>query len=299
MKNLLLLFMLFIFTSCNKNDQAPVTSGVKIKDDLNTEISLDTLPKKIISLAPNITESIYFIQADSLLIGVTDYCDYPPEAKSKTKAGGYTNPNYEVITALDPDLILLTVEETSRPLYKALSDLGFKLMVHNPRTFDDVIRMINAHGQATGKGKFAKHLTDSLIALKSRILNDNTKNPLAQNNVFIAVGINPLLTANKNTFLNEIITLAGLNNIYQDGLIQYPQINYEDVLSKNPDYIIIAGDTTDAASNEKYINELSSKLGTTNAVKNNKIIIIDQNLFFRPGPRILDAAQYIKYKLKQ
>lgn len=270
-----------------------------MQDDLNTEISLDTLPAKIISLAPNITESIYFIHADSLLVGVTEFCDYPPQTSSKTKVGGYTNPNYEMITALDPDLILLTVEETSRPLYKALSDLGFKLMVHNPRTFDDVIRMINAHGQITGKSESTKRLTDSLIALKSQIINDNTKNPLTQNKVFIAVGVNPLITANKNTFLNEIITIAGLNNIYQDGIIQYPQINYEDVISKNPDYIIIAGDTADAASNEKYIAELSSKLGTTNAIKNNKIIIIDQNLFFRPGPRILDAAQFIKYQLKQ
>lgn len=260
---------------------------------------MDTLPKKIISLAPNITESIYFIHADSLLAGVTEFCDYPPQTASKTKVGGYTNPNYEMITALDPDLILLTVEETSRPLYKALSDLGFKLMVHNPRTFDDVIRMINAHGQVTGKTESTKHLTDSLIALKSKITSENTKNPLSQNKVFIAVGVNPLITANKNTFLNEIIDIAGLNNIYQDGIVQYPQINYEDVISKNPDYIIIAGDTTDAASNQKYITELSSKLGTTNAIKNNRIIIIDQNLFFRPGPRILDAAQFIKYKLKQ
>ncbi|HEX2787675.1 MAG TPA: helical backbone metal receptor [Ignavibacteria bacterium] len=295
----ILIFFLFFFISCNKSTQVSETPRIKVKDDLGEEISFDTLPKKIISLAPNITESIYFIDADSLLVGVTDFCDYPPQVSSKTKLGGYTNPNYEMITALKPDLILLTVEETSRPLYKALSDLGFKLMVHNPRTFDDIIRMIDAHGQATGKDESTKHLTDSLINLKSQIINDNNKNPLQDKNVFIVVGVNPLMTANKNTFLNEITGLAGLKNIYEEGIVQYPQINYEDVISKNPDYIILPGDTSNVSANEKYITELKSKLGITNAIKNDRIIIIDENLFFRPGPRILDAVQYIKYKLKQ
>lgn len=298
MKKILILF-LFFSISCNKATQTPETSQINVKDDLNQEVSFDTLPKKIVSLAPNITESIYFIGADSMLVGVTDFCDYPPQVSSKTKLGGYTNPNYEMITALKPDLILLTVEETSRPLYKALSDLGFKLMVHNPRTFDDIIRMINAHGEVTGKDELTKHLTDSLISLKSQIINDNNKNPLQDKNVFIVVGVNPLITANKNTFLNEITGLAGLKNIYEEGIVQYPQINYEDVISKNPDYIILPGDTANTSANEKYITELKSKLGITNAIKNDRIIIIDENLFFRPGPRILDAVLYIKYKLKQ
>ncbi|HRE41781.1 MAG TPA: helical backbone metal receptor [Ignavibacteria bacterium] len=262
------------------------------------------MPDKVISLAPHITETLYFLGLDSLLVGVTDFCDYPPQTKNKQKLGGYTNTNYELISAINPDYILLTAEDVSRPQYKALSDLGFKLIANNPRTFDDIIKMIKDYGKLFKVEVKANHLADSLIKIKSDFdsennLNKNLKENLSLNKTLILISSNPIMTANGQTFINEIIKISGLKNIYEDGNIQYPQISQEDIISKNPDVIIMAGDTANSEKMLDKISELSAKFEGTNAIKNKKIIFVDENLLFRPSPRILEAVGFIKYKLKQ
>ncbi|MEO8210739.1 MAG: helical backbone metal receptor, partial [bacterium] len=87
----------------------------QITDDAGIEVTFDSLPKRIISLAPNITEALFEITADSLVVGVTDLCDYPAAAKTKTKTGSYLSPDYEVMTLLNPDLIIMNVENISNP----------------------------------------------------------------------------------------------------------------------------------------------------------------------------------------
>lgn len=306
-KFFLTLFFCLCFSfllGCSKNSDVNQNQSVSITDDLNKNFTFDSTPKKIISLAPHITETIYFIGADSLLAGVTDFCDYPPSVSSKKKLGGYVNTNYELIASINPDVILLTAEDVNRPQYKSLNDLGYKIIANNPRTFDDIINMINDYGKLLNKNQSAKNLSDSLINVKNQILSDsifynNLNKNLQGNKTLILISSNPVMTANGETFINEIIKLSGLKNIYEEGSIQYPQISQEDVISKNPDVIILAGDTTNYLKMSEKISELNNKFEGTNAIKNKKIIFVDENILFRPSPRILEAVSYIKYKLKQ
>lgn len=295
-QSFLLLVLIVALTSCQQNNK-PQFNKFTIKDDLGNEIVLDSLPKRIVSLAPNITEALYSIGADSLIIGVTNFCDYPPKAKDKNKIGGMIDPNYELITSLKPDLIIMTVEGNSKQSYQALSNLGMKIFVTNPRGVDGIIKMINDIGKLTGKIRKAEEVTKIISKDKEYFieLNENT----IRKKCLIMISVNPLMSANRNTFINEIIELSGFENLYKDELIEYPMISYEDIVEKNPEYIIFPTDTSDVNVYEKYLEEISENLSSTKAVKENKIIIADDDVLFRPGPRVTNAVKLIRSKINR
>ncbi|MEO6695679.1 MAG: helical backbone metal receptor [Ignavibacteria bacterium] len=260
------------------------------------EVSFDNFPKRIISLAPNITEALYAIGADTLIAGVTDFCDFPSEAKSKVKTGSYLSPDYEVMTSLRPDLIIMNVESISQPTYQALKNLNTKIFVSNAKDIDGIIKMMNDLGRITGMEINAKEVTDNILKQR-QIYIDLNKNAEKKKSLII-ISVSPLMTSNGNTFINEVAELSGFENIYKDEFIDYPLISYEDITAKDPAYIILPTDTTNANNYTRYINELSDKLNTTTAIKNNRIILIDENIIFRPGPRVLESVRLLRFKLK-
>lgn len=282
-----------IFFSCDSDSN--INSESYIKDDAGNVFSKDSVPKKIISLAPNITETIYALNADSMLVGVTDFCDYPPEAKKKEKVGSLLDPNIEKITSLSPDLIIMTTEGNSKYTYLSLKSSGFKVYVANPNDINGITRMITNLGHLLGKKNKGKIISDNIA--------DNVKNYSAQNEnrkpvpCLLVISLNPLITVNKFTYISEILGLSGFNNIYNDELLEYPNINYEDVLVKNPDYLFFLCDTTNINLVNNNISEIKNRLSVVNACKNNKIFGIDENIVSRPGPRVLDCVKLFKSKV--
>jgi len=294
------LILTFIFSSCNtksqiseKQSESKLKNSFTIKDDIGVEIKFDSIPKKIISLAPNITEVLFAIGAESVVSGVTDLCDFPPEAKLKTKTGNYLSPDYETITSLNPDLVIMYVENSSQPTYQALKNMGLKIFVSNAKNINGVFEMIKDFGVITGREGIANKIADSLSLIRDNyvIANKDTISTL------LIISVNPLMTANKNTFVNEISELAGFQNIYKNESIDYPMISYEDVNFKNPEFIILPTDTTNEQNYTKFVNELNGKLNNLSAVKGKKIILIDDNVMFRPGPRVLEGVYLLKNKL--
>lgn len=285
-------FSTMFISSCSKNPQIP-NPKFQIIDDAGIEISFDSFPKRIISLAPNITESIFAIGADTMLTGVTDLCDYPPEAKMKKKTGSYFNPDYEVMTSLNPDLILMNVENISNPTYQALKNMGMKIFVSNARNIKGIEKMIMDFGKITGKettaGSLIKSMRNEMELLRK-------KDGAFRDTVLILISVNPLMTTNGRTFINDILDLNHITNIYRDESLDYPNISYEDVISKNPDIIIFPTDTSDVHKNRKFTDEIKRQLENTNAVKNDRIILIDENIMFRPGPRVVKAASLLRNK---
>ena len=265
----------------------------QITDDANIQVRFDSIPKRIVSLAPNITETIYALHADSQLVGVSEFCTYPPEAKSKANTGSYLSPDYEKIVSLNPDLVLINVENTSNPTYQSLKNLGLKLFLSNARDINGIRKMVSDLGNITGKVSSADSILNILDNGSETI--DTAKKP--DMNSLIIISINPLMTTNGKTFINEITGMAGLTNIYSNEIIDYPSVSFEDVLKNNPDWIVFPADTLNTAQLINYRKELVSKLGETNAVKNDKVIFIDENIMFRPGPRVLDAAKLLKQKI--
>jgi len=287
-----LLIFPFVISSCTDNSQIQ-NPKFRIIDDAGVEVNFDSFPKRIISLAPNITESIFAIGADTLLAGVTDLCDYPPEAKMKKKTGSYFNPDYEVMTSLNPDLIIMNVENISNPTYQALKNMGMKIFVSNARNIKGIEKMIVDFGKITGKETAAGSLVRNMRNEMEMLLN---KDGGVRDTVLILISVNPLMTTNGRTFINDILDLNHITNIYRDESLDYPNISYEDVISKNPDIIIFPTDTSDVQKNGKFTDEIKRQLETTNAVKNDRIILIDENIMFRPGPRVVKAAGLLRNK---
>ena len=280
---------------CSKNEVEPTHTEFKITDDIGEEVKLSLPPRRLVSMAPNITEALYAIGADSLLVGVTTFCSYPPQAREKTKIGDYINPDYETITSLKPDLILLNVESKSNPTYQALENLGLPIFVVNIDDYEGVIKMIDNLGKITIHNNEATHLIDSLNSVK-----DEHQKQISSDNIpgaFVIISTNPLMTASGKTFINDIIKMSGLENIYSNEEMEYPTISYEDVLKKDPEYIILPTDTTKSNSIETSLKEIRDGLSTTKAVKQNNIIIIDADVMFRPGPRVLNGVDLIKKRM--
>ena len=294
-RSILTITLLVAFISCQNKSEIS-NDSITIKDDLGNEISLDTLPKRIISLAPNITEALYAIEADSLIVGVTNYCDYPADSKNKKKVGGMIDPNYEIITSLKPDLILLTVEGNAKQSYVALKNLGLIVFVTNPRNVNGIIKMINDLGIITGKEKVANEISNKIK--KDKIYFEELNRSSVDKKCLLLISVNPLMTANHNTFINEIVELSGFDNLYRNEAIEYPMISYEDVTEKDPEYIIFPTDTSDVKGYKKYKEEISDNLNSTKAVKENKVIFVDENILFRPGPRVINAVKLIRSKIK-
>lgn len=294
------LFLSIFFSSCTKKEekisQSTTVAKFSIKDDLGIEVSFDGVPKRIISMAPNITEGLYAIGAQDYIVGVTEFCDYPPEAKLKTKVGGYDNANYEMVAALKPDVVLITVESINRPMYQALQNLGIKMFVLNAKNVDGVAMMMNTLGKLTGKEKEAQTISSKIKSERDSINKGSGSD--TQNKCLVIVGTNPIMTASKTSFINEIMLLSGLNNIYADSPMDYPTISYEDITVKNPAYILLPYDTTKTDKLKVELDEIRKQLSSTEAVRKNNFIIVDNNVVFRPGPRVIDAVRIIRSKVK-
>ncbi|MEG8947838.1 ABC transporter substrate-binding protein [Rosettibacter firmus] len=285
MKALKLFFIiLFILCSCNKEEQN--NNKIIFKDDIGNTITLNKSPKRIITLAPNLTEIIFDLKLDKYLVGNTLYCNFPEQANKIEKVGDMINFDFEKIISLKPDLIFITVEGNTKEAYNKFNELGLKVFVSNPRnisgikkTYLDIAKILGAETLA----KINISLRDSLIAKISRAAKNYERK-----SVMYLVELQPLMLAGKNTFINEYLEICGLENIAKDVNINYPIFNREEILKRNPDIIIIPDD---GIITKQKILELYPEWKNLKAINNNKVIFVNRDLFSRPGPRYADAVK--------
>jgi iron complex transport system substrate-binding protein len=287
--SLLIVFSSFILLySCgnqtDENAKANDNNGLTIVDDLNDTLRFEDYPKKIVSLAPNLTEMIYALKSENKLIANTTFCNFPEDAKSKEKIGDLFSIDYEKIIALKPDLILMTVEGNNKGSYEKLNDLNFKAFVSNPRDYEGIINTFSDMGKLTGKTTFA----DSLISvwnekfekIKSESLKRERKKAL------LLISLNPLISASGKTFINEYLKYCNLANIAEDSPVNYPVFNREEILKRDPEIIIVQQNI----SKDDLLTQFP-EWKNLSAIKNNMIIEIDPDLYFRPGPRFIEALE--------
>ncbi|MCF6271307.1 MAG: helical backbone metal receptor [Melioribacteraceae bacterium] len=289
-----LTMLTLFFVGCTKDiPEVESKSSIKIVDDLGITYQSDIVPKKIISLAPNLTEMIYELGLDSILIGNTKYCNYPKEAIQKEKIGDLLTVDYEKIIELKPDLIFITVEGNAKESYDKLNKLGFQLFVSNPRNFDGIKKTFHDISKIFRIEKIAENkikLWDEVIEnVKSEALHQKKRSGM------FLVSLKPVMLAGGNTFVNEFLKIVGINNIASDSKVSYPLFSREEILTRNPEIII------HAISNDGIDSEISNNYPEWKkiaAVKNQNIIKVDPDLFFRPGPRYPIAVQKLWDKIK-
>jgi iron complex transport system substrate-binding protein len=265
----------------------PVKAQHAVKDELGREIVIPDVPKRIVSLAPNITEILYALDLGHRIVGVTRFSDYPNEAKQKPKVGTYVNFNIEKIVALRPDLIIATYGGNPKTAIFRLEKLGFAIYVTKATTVEDVLNMIENIGMITDtKGRAA-----TIVGrLKTRINGvTNRVRHAPRPVVFMQINAKPLMTVGKGSFHDQVIELAGGRNLAAGSTIRYPQYSIEDVLQREPDYILISTMDREGLFEQQKADWM--RWQNIPAVRNNKICFIDSDLIDRASPRIVDGLE--------
>ncbi len=235
--------------------------------------------KRIISLAPSITESLYQLGAEEDLIGLTSYCNYPPETKTKETIGTLINPNIEKIYSLSPDLVLAANGINRSQTIEKLRDLGLKVIALDEcNSFDEVAKNFIRLGKLTQREEKARDIVRATEKEVNSIAKRTKGAPSVK--VFWEVGARPLVSAGGKSFANEFIEYSGGINIFADTSIRYPRVSREEVLSKNPQVIILVtmGDVT--GKERTYWQ----KFKDLEATKNNRIYVVDADKVCRPTP---------------
>jgi len=240
---------------------------------------IDTKPLRVVSLGPIITEMIYLIEADEMLIANTTYCVAPPEAQFKDKIGSFTQMNVEKIVRLNPDVVLASGLSKDKQL-KKLKNLGIKVIQFpNPKTFSEICEMTLRLGKLFGKEKKAEQIIGKTRAEVKAIQQESDQ--FQKKKVFMQIGIKPLHAAAKGSFISEYIEFGGGMNIASNA--KSGTYSREKVLKENPDVILIATMGSSRSVGEKEKGAWM-KFRSINAVKAGEVYILDPDLVCSPTP---------------
>ena len=282
---LVLLTLALALTACNPAEQTPVDY---VFDDLGRLVAINGTPQRIVSLAPSNTEILFALGLGDKVVGVTDWCNYPPEALDKEKVGGYVTPDIEKIVALNPDLILVAYG-TPMEVINTMVGLGLTVFGIKTTDLDDLLNDIRTVGEITDKEVEAQALT-SEMAVGIKAVTDQTEELEQRPRVFYIVGHEPSLwTAGSGTFIHELIEKGGGVNICQN-ITGYAEISIEYVLARDPEIIITS---SWPGIYEWAMN--STELEVTAARQSGSVYTCDDNLVQRPGPRLVEGLEWFAY----
>jgi len=244
-------------------------------------------PQRVVSLAPSVTETLFALGFGDRVVGVTTYCDYPPEARRLPKIGGFTNPSVEAIVATRPDLVI-GISDSSHPVKtKELEQLGIKVALISVGSLDEILNSFKSVARMLGRpeagDKLAQKITRQFEEVKKRVA------PAPRRSTLLAVGLRPLVAVGGENFIDELITLAGGENIA--GHAAQPWLNLPDeyVIAKAPQVIIQAGMGSERGTSAKYWSDLKS----IPAVKEGRVYSYPSDKILRPGPRVGEGLEEI------
>ncbi len=251
---------------------------------------------RIVSVTPATTEIACALGLEEELVGVSTFCDYPPSVKKKEKIGSFSDPNLEKIIMLKPDAVLATGLEQAQAVEK-MEKLGLNVISVEPGDFEGLFRSVTEIGKACGKEKRASELVRdmrrSLGSLRARVSGISAS---LRPKVYFEIWNDPIMTAGKGSFIDEMISIAGGINISGDTGRPFSQFSAELVVERDPDVIILgymAGGPSAAASVGKRAGWSGIK-----AVRSGRVYDdIDPDTLFRPGPRLIEGVKALNDRL--
>lgn len=285
---ILLSILVTVFTGC-KQEFSP---GTYI-DDTGREVSIDKVPQRIVSHVPSITETLFALGLGDRVVGVSDYCDYPEEAKLKPSVGAYYNPNIETIVAQAPDLVLTDGEGLTEDIIPQLENLGITCVVINPKSIDGILKDIELLGKITGMEKEARVLVSEMSSRFAQVASQAQVAPKVRVfYVFDATDLNNPWTAGPGSFVDALITMVGGENIAAQAQGAWVQLSIEQLVSSDPEVILIDASMGTAVVLKEELMAHPAWQGIT-AVKQDRIYTIDGDLVNRSGPRIIQGLEEI------
>jgi len=265
----------------------------EVTDEAGRTVRIPQPVRRIVSLAPSLTETVYALGLQDHLVGDTDYCDYPPEAQKKTKVGGGINPSLEEIASLHPDLVLVTKKFNRLETVHALETLGISSYATDPHTVDEIIasskKLADVLGAPEAGGSIAEVMQQHLSNLQEHI---GARPP---KRVLFIVWTQPLISVGKGTFIADALRRAGAVSVV-DSEQDWPQVSLEEVARLQPDFLVFADSHSDSTSPAVEILATLPGWSIVDAVGNRRFAVISDAVN-RPAPRIVSAIEDLARQL--
>lgn len=259
----------------------PDESRRTVHDDLGRQVTVPLKIERAISLAPSLTEMIFAVGAGDRLVGVTTYCNYPAEAQSIQKVSDTQTPNIESIIALKPQIVFVSSASQLEAFTGILDQQNIAVFVTNPTGLSGMLKNLTQLGDMFGTSEIAARevggLQRRIDAVKGRV----SGKPRVR--IFVQFSREPLFTIGKESFLTEVVELAGGESVTKDVATTYPKLSKETALALNPDALILSDSEDNREPNDVF--------KTSPAVKNGFVYRIDADIISRPGPRLIDALE--------
>lgn len=295
---LCVLSLLLTLAGCGGESSQKEEGPATYVDDLGREVFITEIPQRIVSISPACTEILYALGLGDKVVGVTEFCDYPEEAKQKPKIGTFSTPNIESIVAVEPDLVLAT-GGIQGEIIDRMEELGLTVFAVNPKTFQETVEDIRKIGEITARGEEAAEIAGDMerrAAEVESLVEQRESSGLDRPKVFYEIYFeNNAWTAGSDSIISDLISLAGGDNIGDAESSDYYEFSTERLISENPDVYILSsgsmfepGDITDRPGWEGM-----------KALQENRIYIIEDDLVFRTGPRLIEGLERIHEVLSQ
>ncbi|ASJ10784.1 iron ABC transporter ATP-binding protein [Thermococcus sp. P6] len=272
-------------SSITSTTSAELETGypIEIRDFANRTVTIEKKPERIVSLAPSITEDLYYIGQLGSVVGVTKWADFPPAVANITRVGGYGKyANLEIIASLNPDLIL--ADGYSMSILEDLEKIA-PVVIIDPKNITDIYRSIELLGKITNSEEEARRVVADMKAEVDYVTSMVAGEPKPK--VLFITWWNPIWVPGNGTFQDDLIRLAGGENVFHD-VNGWAQVSMEQVLERDPEVIILSsgGITAEELCNTPLVD--------TKALKEGRVFTIsDENLVSRPGPRIVYGLREI------
>jgi iron complex transport system substrate-binding protein len=248
-------------------------------------------PMRIVSLAPGVTEILFALGGGGAVVGVSQYCDYPPAATRLPKVGTFLTPNVEAIAALRPDLIIGPGLSSSRREVRTLEAMGYPTLTVNDDSLDAIERSIAVIGEHIGEDESARHL---LSAMQAHI--DEVRAHLAgtkPRTVVMLVGHQPMVAVGRGTFLDDLLHLAGGDNIADLAMQNWPRLSIEYIIAMQPEVILDGAMGSDANTPAGFW----ARYPTIPAVRDRQVFGYPEDPMLHPGPRVWQSLQILARRI--
>jgi len=258
-----------------------------VADMLGRPIAIPERPLRLVSLAPSITETIFAVGRGEWLVGVTAVCDFPAAARALPKVGGIAAPSLEQIVRLRPDLVFTTAEGNARDLLDQLERLGLATFALRPDSYGGVLQSILAVGRGLAADPAARRVVDDLERSVRAVRERVTGRPRPR--VLYLIWTDPLIAAGAGTYLDDLLGLAGGQNIVWERTGSYPRLNWERVVDRAPEVILLADHREDSGRAATGSGDMPAEWQAWRAVpaiRTGRVLAIPSNTILRPGPRV-------------
>jgi len=277
------LFFAFLLAcdGCRPAERA-APPATELRDDYGTPIVLGRVPRRIVSLNPATTEILFAIGAGPRLVGRSQYDVFPDSAKLVPSVGAALRPNIESVLATHPDLVVLYASQDNRPAVDRLRQAGIQTVAFKNDSIAQFDRDTRLLGRATGDSARAAAVADSVMATLARVRAATAQLP--HPTVFIHAWDRPIIAIGGGSFLSELIDIAGARNLYADIPAPSATVTLEDVVKRNPDYVLAS-----PVSAPKM--RASESWNAVPAIRAGRLLVYDTVLVGRPSVLLGAAAR--------